>query len=156
MVCNLSQHFVLPANQKDAQRRKDVIAQAISSVRGSNIEEIVVSANLDHWSELNSLLSELRVLPLPVNLVPVGPMSDLFKLSSHTIGDTITIELQRGPRTPLERSAKRVVDIVIAGTALLLLLPLLLMTAVAIKLDLPGPIIFRQRRCGFNGRPSIS
>ncbi len=68
-------------------------------MRGSNIEEIVVGANLDNWSELNGLLNELRVLPLPVNLVPIGPMSDLFKLSSHTIGDAVTIELQRGPRT---------------------------------------------------------
>jgi putative colanic acid biosynthesis UDP-glucose lipid carrier transferase len=121
-------------------------------VRGSDIEEIVVGANLDHWSELNSLLLELRVLPLPVNLVPIGPISDLFKLSSHTIGDTVTIELQRGPRTLLERSVKRAVDLVIAGTALILLLPLFLVTAVAIKLDSPGPIIFRQRRCGFNRR----
>jgi len=148
----LSQHFVLPTDWKDTQRRKNVIAQAISTVRGSKIEEIVVGTNLDHWSELNSLLLELRVLPLPVNLVPIGPMSDLFKLSSHTIGDTVTIELQRGPRTLLERSVKRAVDLVVAGTALILLLPLFLVTAVAIKLDSPGPIIFRQRRCGFNRR----
>ena len=148
----LSQHFVLPTDWKDAQRRKNVIAQAISAVRGSNIEEIVVGANLDHWSELSSLLSELRVLPLPVNLVPVGPMSELFKLSAHTIGDTVTIELQHGPRTLFERLVKRVADVVIAGTALILLLPLLLVTAVAIRLDSPGPIIFRQWRCGFNGK----
>jgi Undecaprenyl-phosphate glucose phosphotransferase len=148
----LSQHFVLPTDWRDTQRRKNVIAQAISSVRGSNIEEIVVGANLDHWSELSSLLLELRVLPLPVNLVPVGPMSDLFKLSSHTIGETVTIELQRGPRTLWERSVKRAVDLVVAGMALILLLPLFLVTAVTIKLDSPGPIIFRQRRCGFNGR----
>ena len=148
----LSQHFVLPADWKDTQCRKKIIAQAISTVRGSNIEEIVVGANLDHWSELNSLLLELRVLPLPVNLVPVGPISELFKLSSRTIGDTVTIELQRGSRTLLERSVRRGVDLVVAGTALILLLPLFLVTAVAIKLDSPGPIIFRQRRCGFNRR----
>src|SRR4029078_2747180 len=39
-----------------------------------------------------------------------------------------------------------------AGTALILLLPLFLMTAIAIKLDSPGPVVFRQRRAGFNGR----
>jgi len=146
------QHFVLPANQNDAQRWKDVIAQAIAAVRGSNIEEIIVGANPDHWSQLNNLLLEFRVLPIPVNFVPTGPLSELFKLTSHTIGDTVTFELHRGPRTPLERLAKRAVDIVVSGTALLLFLPLLVMTAVAIKLDSPGPIIFRQRRCGFNGR----
>jgi Undecaprenyl-phosphate glucose phosphotransferase len=147
------QHFVLPANRNNEQRRKDVIAQAIEAVRGSNIEEIIVGANPDHWSELNNLLSELRVLPLPVNFVPVGPLSELFKLASHTIGDTVTIELHRGPRTQLEQWAKRAVDIAIAGTVSVLFLPLLLMTAFAIKLDSPGPALFWQRRCGFNGRP---
>ena len=147
------QHFVLPANRNNAQRRKDVIAQAIEAVRGSNIEEIIVGANPDHWSELNNLLSELRVLPLPVNFVPVGPLSELFKLASYTIGDTVTIELHRGPRTQLEQWAKRAVDIAIAGMVSVLFLPLLLMTAFAIKLDSPGPVLFWQRRCGFNGRP---
>lgn len=148
----LSHQFVLPAEPMDAKHRKAIISQAVASVRGSNIEEIVVGANLENWPELNSLLAELRVLPLPVNLVPVGPMSDLFKLSSHTIGDAVTIELQRGPRTLPERFVKRVFDLVVASVAVLLLMPLFVMTAIAIKIDSPGPVIFRQRRRGFNGR----
>ncbi len=144
--------FVLPADQNDTQGRKRVIAKAISSVRGSNIEEIIVGANPDHWSRLKELLAELRVLPIPVNLIPVGATSDLFHLPTHTIGDTVTVELQRGPRTLLERAVKRTIDIVVAGTALLLLMPLFVMTAIAIKLDSPGPVIFKQRRSGFNGR----
>ena len=79
------------------------------------MEEIVVSFHLDHWPTLNGLLAELRVLPLPVNLVPVGPTSELFKLSSHTIGETVTIELQHGPRTLAQRFVKRVIDIVFAA-----------------------------------------
>jgi len=144
--------FVLPADQNDLRGRKRVIAKAVASVRGSRIEEIIIGADLDHWSSLKDLLSELRVLPLPVSLVPVGPASDLFRLPSHTIGETITVELQRGPRTALERSVTRTIDLVVAGTALILLLPLFLMTVIAIKLDSPGPVVFRQRRSGFNGR----
>ena len=148
----LAHHFVLPVNRNDARRRREVIAQAISSVRGSDVEEIIVGASLDHWSELDNLLSEFRVLPIPVNFIPIGHLSTLFKLPSRMIGETITIELQRGPWTLFERFVKRVFDVVVAVTALLLHLPLLLMTAIAIKLDSPGPILFRQRRCGFNGR----
>ena len=148
-----SKQFVLPLGRNDTQRRKHVIAQAIKSIRGSDVEEIVVGLNPDHWSKLGCLLSELRALPLPVNLVPVGPLTELFKLSSHTIGDTVTIELQHGPRTLSQRFVKRVVDIAFAGTALITFLPLFLITAVAIKLDSPGPVLFRQRRRGFNGRP---
>ncbi len=147
----LSDHFVLP-DTKDTQRRKDVIAQVISTARGSKIEEIVVSADLERWSELKSLLAELRVLPIPVNLLPRGPISELLTAQSHFIGDAISIELQRGPRTLWDRTIKRIFDVVIASAALVLLSPLLVMTAIAIKLDSPGPVIFRQRRRGFNGR----
>src|SRR4029077_19779512 len=68
------------------------------------------------------------------------------------IGDTVTVELQRGPRTLFERATKRVLDIIFATGALALLIPLFVMTAIAIKLDSPGPVIFWQRRAGFNGR----
>jgi hypothetical protein len=149
----LTHHFVLPVNHNDTRGRENVIGHVVSSVRGSNIEEIIVTASLDHWSELNKLLSNLKVLPCPVTLVPVGPISNLFRLPIHTIGDTVTIELQHGPLTLFERLLKRMIDIVISGTAVILLLPLLSMTAIAIKLDSPGPVIFRQRRRGFNGKP---
>jgi Undecaprenyl-phosphate glucose phosphotransferase len=144
--------FILSTDPSDKLLRKEIIAQAISSIRGSNIEEVIVSANLEHWPELDGLLAELRVLPLPVNLIPTGQISDLFRLSSHTIGDTVTIELQRGPRTLTERAAKRSFDLVVAASALVALLPVFLIAAIAVKLDSAGPVIFRQRRCGFNGR----
>jgi len=47
---------------------------------------------------------------------------------------------------------KRIIDIMLSGLALVILSPLLLVTAAAIKLDSSGPVIFRQRRRGFNGR----
>ena len=144
--------FILPADLGDVREQKRLIAKAISTVRGSKIEEIIVGVNLDHWSQIKELLTELRVLPIPVNLVPVGPSSDLFHLPSHTIGDTVTVELQRGPRTLFERAVKRISDIIFAAGALVLLVPLFAMTAIAIKLNSPGPVIFWQRRSGFNGR----
>ena len=154
---NLARHglkptlqFVLPGDQSGCKR---VIAQAISAIRGSEVEEIVVSFNLDRWPKLEGLLRALRVLPLPVKLVPIGPTSELFKLSSHTIGDTVTIELQHGPRTWSQRLTKRTFDFVFAFISLISLLPLFLVAAIAIKLNSAGPIIFRQWRRGFNGRP---
>ena len=46
-------------------------------------------------------------------------------------------------------------DIVIASVALVILLPVMVLTAIAIKLDGPGPVIFRQRRKGFNGKEFV-
>lgn len=51
------------------------------------------------------------------------------------------------------RLAKRALDIVLAAAALLALVPLLALVALAVRLDSPGPVLFRQRRVGRGGRP---
>lgn len=148
----LERHFVLPPAERASRRRADVISSAIECVRGSDIEEIVVAADLKNWNELRGLIAELRILPFPVNLIPVGVTSEIFSQPSHELGNSVCIEVQRGPLTPFEYAAKRCIDIAVAGIGLLALLPLFAMVAIAIKLDSPGPVLFRQRRCGFNGR----
>ena len=49
--------------------------------------------------------------------------------------------------------AKRLFDIVLSGVGLLILSPLLVAIAVWVKLDSPGPVLYRQRRIGHRGRP---
>ncbi len=51
-----------------------------------------------------------------------------------------------------ERAVKRTIDVVGAALLLLLLAPLLLAAAVAVKVDTPGPLLFRQRRTGLRGQ----
>ena len=64
----------------------------------------------------------------------------------------------RDPRlalTSVERAVKRALDLIASIMAIVFSLPLFLIVAVAIKLDSPGPVIFRQRRSGFNAREFI-
>jgi putative colanic acid biosynthesis UDP-glucose lipid carrier transferase len=145
-------NFVFPAPGADPGLRQRVITSVIEYVRGSDVEEIVVGSNPDQWSDLRSLVAELRVLPFPVSFVPLGTASEIFRRPCRELGNAICVELQRGLLTPFEHGAKRSIDVALAGTALTVLLPLLAIVAVAIKLDSPGPILFRQQRCGFNGR----
>lgn len=53
---------------------------------------------------------------------------------------------------PLFRFSKRLFDLLVSGSFLILMLPLCLMTALLIKLDSPGPVFYRQERVGLNGR----
>ena len=55
--------------------------------------------------------------------------------------------------SPAPSAAKRVFDVVVASAALVLLAPVLAAVAVAIKLDSPGPVFFRQRRVGRDDKP---
>lgn len=78
---------------------------------------------------------------------------------SWTLQGALALSAERGRGTPGTRpgarddAAKRVFDMLAAGTGLLLLLPLLLLIAAAIRLDSPGPVLFRQRRTGRHEKP---
>ena len=63
--------------------------------------------------------------------------------------------IQRLALTSVERAVKRALDLIVSITAIVLSSPLFLIVAVAIKLDSPGPVIFRQRRIGLEAREFI-
>lgn len=66
--------------------------------------------------------------------------------------DRDTIILSRGPLNFMNRIQKRALDLVVASVALVLLFPLLLIVTLAIRLESPGPVLFRQMRVGQGNR----
>jgi Undecaprenyl-phosphate glucose phosphotransferase len=149
----IQRHFVPAADNSHASHWDDIVSQAVSYTRRSNVDEVFIAAELESWTKIQKSAERLRLLPLPVNLVALGPTSKLLMQPVSAIGDATVIELQRAPLNFFERSVKRAIDIVLAGTALIALTPLLTVVAIAIKLDSPGRVIFRQARHGFNGKP---
>jgi exopolysaccharide biosynthesis polyprenyl glycosylphosphotransferase len=79
------------------------------------------------------------VVPELVALDPLG-------IGRH--GETLTMVVATGPLGWFDRGLKRAFDVAVAGFAALLLSPLLLLVAIAIKLDSRGPILFKQTRIG--------
>jgi putative colanic acid biosynthesis UDP-glucose lipid carrier transferase len=148
----LEHRFTLPPLNQGTHAIEEAIAQVVAWVRGSDVEEVVVAADPSHWLEMRGPIDALRVLPLPVSLVPTGPAADIFSRRLRAWGGNVCVELQRSPLGPFECAVKRCMDVIIAVSALVILAPLFLVAIVAIKLDSPGPLLFRQMRCGFNGR----
>ena len=72
-----------------------------------------------------------------------------------TDGLSLPVTVQGAPLTAFERAVKRTLDVVGSVTAILFLSPLFLLAAIAIKLDSGGPIIFQQRRTGFNAKEFV-
>jgi Undecaprenyl-phosphate glucose phosphotransferase len=149
---SVTETFALPSPGADSGYRMRLSTRVIDCIRSSDVEEIIVEADPNRWPELRSFVGDLRVLPLPVVFVPVGAAAEIFRHPTRDLGNAVCVELQRGPLTLVEYAAKRTLDLVGAGLALLLLSPLLTAVAIAIKLDSPGPVLFRQQRCGFIGR----
>jgi lipopolysaccharide/colanic/teichoic acid biosynthesis glycosyltransferase len=71
-----------------------------------------------------------------------------FRLATSVIELAEQIRERERRRTSVSDMACRVLDLVVASLMLLLLLPLMAIIAIAIRLDSPGPVLFRQRRCG--------
>ena len=68
------------------------------------------------------------------------------------LGTSPLLTFSSTPHDEIRLLLKRVTDILLAGAALMLLAPFMLLLALLIRLTSPGPAIFRQERCGLNGR----
>ena len=73
-------------------------------------------------------------------------------VARHEEADMTTLIVSTGPLGLRSRMAKRLFDLGISGAALMLLMPVLLVTACAVKLQDGGPVLFRQRRLGRGNR----
>jgi len=135
-----------------AEEMNSDLARAIAFVRGSPIEEVLLFVKGDDLPKLAPIVDRLRVLPLPVTWVANGVTAELVRQPWSEIGPAVAVEMQRPPRSKSQRALKRIFDVVGASCGLMLLSPLLMIVALAIKLDSPGPVFFLQTRRGFNGK----
>lgn len=126
--------------------------QAPAIVRQRGISEVIFALPLRAYESLVRLVFELQELPVRVRVVP-----DVFNLAFFraTIEDFHGMPLI-GLRDPaidgFDRVVKRLFDLALSTLLLLVLWPLMLLIAVLIRLDSPGPALFRQERVGENGR----
>ena len=68
------------------------------------------------------------------------------------LGATPLLTFSAAPHDEIRLLLKRFIDVILAAAALVLLLPFMLIIAGLIRVTSPGPAIFRQERCGLNGR----
>ena len=127
-------------------------AELPTIVRMLDVERVIIAFSNDSHESTLELIRSLHDLGVQIDIVP-----RLFEV----IGTNFGVHTAEGlpliglPPLRLARSAlllKRVMDITLAFAGLIFLAPLFAMIAVAIKLDSPGPVFFRQPRRGANER----
>src|SRR5215813_11302868 len=114
---------------------QELIEQVVEFARGSEVEEIFVAADLQRWREIPDLVRPLAELPLPLTFLPDEGSAALFTMTSRQFGSSVGVEFQRAPLNLSERVAKRLVDIVLGVSGIVLLMPMFVIIAVAIKFD---------------------
>jgi Undecaprenyl-phosphate glucose phosphotransferase len=112
------------------------------------VDRIVITVTDATNARTRELIERLRGLPNEVTLLVDADVG-----GADSLGRVIDAPLAfvNGRQSDESRAFdKRVQDLVLASVGLVLALPVLLLTALAVKLDSPGPVFFRQRRHGFN------
>ncbi len=147
--------FILGTEDDPAKRgATDVgaINAAANFVRRNNCREVLLAMPWEDAPRLEFVREHVKSLPVAVRLLPDMRVRTLSNYASSARQRVLAIEIQRAPLSAPERFVKRVMDLVIASLALVFFLPIMALTAIAIRLDSPGPVIFRQFRKGFNGK----
>jgi undecaprenyl-phosphate galactose phosphotransferase/putative colanic acid biosynthesis UDP-glucose lipid carrier transferase len=150
-IFEIEQEERVTGNKLSLQLRA-TIQKAIEAARVESVAEILLLIGWEQSWIIERITKMLSVLPLPIYLVPDENVVRYLGPRAINIGTTWAAEIQRTPLTRTEQFIKRCFDTIGATAVLLLLSPLMLLTALLIKLDSHGPVLFFQTRNGFNGR----
>ena len=122
-----------------------------SFVKENRIQFIYLSLPMASQPRILHVLDELKDTTASIYFVPDMFITDLIQGRSGSVCGTPVISVCESPFTGSSGIIKRASDIVLSLLILALISPLLLIIALAIKLDSAGPIIFKQRRYGLDG-----
>ena len=118
-----------------------------------DIERVIIAFSDTTHDELLATIRQLRKLDVQIDVVPrlfeiLGP-----KAGIHTLEGLPLVGLSPAMPSRSSRLLKRSIDYVVALAMLIALAPLMLLIAICIRLDSKGPVLFRQRRLGFDMEP---
>ncbi len=133
-------------------RRLGDFRELVEFTRHARIDVLIVTLPPTAEKRLLQLLQQLWILPIDIRLSLHRSGSDGGSQPMSENGDVPLIDIFDKPISEWDAIAKRVFDIGFASVALLLALPLCVATAIAIKLESKGPVLFRQKRHGFNNQ----
>uniref|UniRef100_B8HLM1 Undecaprenyl-phosphate glucose phosphotransferase n=1 Tax=Cyanothece sp. (strain PCC 7425 / ATCC 29141) TaxID=395961 RepID=B8HLM1_CYAP4 len=124
-------------------------------VKHYGIDVVYIALPSSEEGTIAKLLDELQDTTACVYVVPNWPVINPIQTRIYSINGVPVVALWEIPFTRLQSWLKRTIDVILSSLALLGLMPLMLLIALGIKLTSPGPILFKQRRYGLNGKEII-
>lgn len=128
------------------------VAQLESLVRDETIDEVYVSVPWKMAPAASRQVRSLSHLSAHVYVLPSDENMSAQLLGAQLREGRLQLHIQDRPIDGWEHLQKRTFDTAVAALALVAFAPVMLAVALAIRLETPGPVIFRQKRRGFNGR----
>lgn len=124
-------------------------------VKDNRIDLIYISLPMASQPRILKLLDDLRDTTASIYFAPDIFVTDLIQGRMDQVGGMPVVAVCESPFTGVSGLIKRGSDIVLSLLILALIAPLLVAIAVGVKLSSPGPVLFRQRRYGLDGKEIV-
>jgi len=139
-------------NQIGDQAVRGSVEDLLDTIRCERVDEVIVALPWSAERRLLELLKKLRSAPIHVRLCPEGIAFQFVHRPFSLVDGVTMLNAFDRPLSSWASVIKKVEDRLLSLLFLVFIAPLMLAVALAIKLDSRGPVIFRQRRYGFNSQ----
>jgi len=119
------------------------------------VDAIYISLPMASQPRILQLLDDLRDTTASIFFLPDIFLTDLIQGRVDSVDGIPTVAVCETPFTGFNGMVKRLSDILLAAVILVVLSPLMLAIAIGVKLSSPGPVLFRQRRYGLDGKEIV-
>ena len=128
------------------------VAELPQLIQQYAVEHVFIALPLNRYADARRVFDVLSQSMVEVRLVADVPNLAGLSLTTTNLDGLPIVGLRESPHFGLNVVFKRVMDVILSLIGLLVLSPLLALLAVLVKLTSPGPVFYRQERCGLNGR----
>lgn len=128
------------------------LAALLAAIRNGMVDRVIIALPLNQESRVREIVNRLSETPVEIRLAPANECFSWTQNPLVVLGELPVVTLLDWPLSRRQRLLKAMEDRLLALIALLILMPLMLVIAIAIKLDSAGPVLFHQQRQGFNCR----
>jgi len=126
------------------------VEDIVEFARRTRVDLVLFALPISAENRILTMLKKLWVLPVDIRLSAHNNKLRFRPRSYSYIGSVPTLDVFEQPITDWDMVLKWMFDRVVGALLLLMLSPVMALVALAIKLDSPGPVLFRQKRFGFN------
>ena len=118
-----------------------------------NVKQVVIALEKSEQNGMEKIIDRLSEKDVEIKILPdtLDILSGSVKTSN--VFGAVLIDMHTGLMPAWQQNIKQVLDILVAVFFLIILSPLLLYIAIRVKLSSQGPVIFRQERIGYKGKP---
>lgn len=142
----------LNAGVPQGRRRIGMLADCESVFRREVVDEVIFAVPKGHTDAVEHAFTVAEELGLETKLCLNFLPNRFAKVDYEELAGTPMLSFRSAPAHPVQLAAKRLFDIAVSFSALVLGMPVFAALAIAVKLSSKGPVFFGQRRSGLNGR----